>query len=450
MVSAFKHDDRSNEMKTWSGPGDRLPSERALGVIWEAEEDLLKLSVQHESLKSKTCSRRGLLSAVSSLYDPLGMIEPTVIQGRRILQELTQKQIDWDDELSEEDKSAWMDWLSRLESLDELSIPRCIKPDGFGDVTSCEIHNFVDASETAFGAVSFIRMTDAAGAIHCSFLKGKAHLAPLKVITVPRLELMAAVTGVRLSALVSDAVKVQLERWSVEIEEYFWTDSTTVLRYINNRKTRFHTFVANRLAIIHDGSVPSQWRHVPSAQNPADDVSRGLQSDRWLTGPEFLWKTEDNWPEMPQALQVTTEDPEVKKVTTCATKTDYRPQQDEQTPLEKLTAHYSDRHRLLRAIAWIIKVKQVLRDRCRGVHMQRRLIQLDTEDIREAERAVLMHIQKSAFPEDIEALKSDREVRSSSKLKRLAPYLDDGIIRVGGRLKNSAFEYEAQHPAVNK
>ena len=448
VVSAVKHDDRSNKMKTWSGPGDRLPSERALGVIWDTEEDLLKLSVQSENLKSKTCSRRGLLSAVSSLYDPLGMIDPTVVQGRRLLQGLTQKQMNWDDELCEEDKMAWMDWLARLEKLDKLSIPRCIKTEGFGDVTTIHIHNFVDASETAFGAVSFIRMTDAAGTIHCSFLKGKAHLAPLKVVTVPRLELMAAVTGVRLSALVSDAVKVQLERWSVEIEEFFWTDSTTVLRYINNRQTRFHTFVANRLAIIHDGSVPSQWRHVPSAQNPADDVSRGLQSARWLTGPEFLWKSEEHWPEMPQALQVTSEDPEVKKATACATKTDYQPRQDDQNPLEKLTAHYSDRHRLLRAIAWIIKVTRVLKDRCRGVIMQRRSIRLDTEDIREAERAVLMSIQASAFPEEIAALKSNKEVRSSSKLKKLSPFIEDDIIRVGGRLKNSLFEYEAQHPVI--
>ena len=361
VMEAIGNEDRSAEMKKWSSPLDELPTERTLGVIWCPEYDLLKLSPQVKSVKAKICSRRGLLSLVSSLYDPLGMAEPMVIQGRRLLQELTRKQMDWDAELDEEDRLAWTGWLSSLEGLDSLSISRCIKPKDFDSVTICQMHTFVDASEAAYGAVSYIRLTDMTGAVHVSFLKGKAHLAPLKVISIPRLELMAAVTGVRLNALISDALKIQLERSSVEIEEFFWTDSTTVLRYINNRKTRFHTFVANRLAIIHDGSHPAQWRHVPSSQSPADDVSRGTQSDRWLSGPEYLWENRQCWPKTPEALHDRLDDLEVKKMTVCAAKTsDATPENEFQNPLQKLMVHYRDRHRLLRAVAWIMKVKQEL------------------------------------------------------------------------------------------
>ena len=348
--------------------------------------------------------------------------------------------------MSEGDTLTWNDWLARLEGLDSLSIRRCIKPKDFGDVITCQIHIFVDASEAAYGAVSYIRITNEAGAIHCSFLKGKSHLTPLKAVTIPRLELMAAVTGVRLSAVVADAVRAQLERWSVEVQEFFWTDSTTVLRYISNRKTRFHTFVANRLAVIHDGSLPSQWNHVPSSKNPTDDVSRGLQSDRWLAGPEFFWMPGEHWPEMPRALQVTAEDPEVKAMA-CAMKTVNPPDQPHsQNPLLKLAEHYSSRHKLLRAIAWILKVKKSLKDRCRGIPIQRRPAMLNSDDIREAEGTVVGSLQEHTFPKEAAALKARKEVHSGSKLSKLSPFIEDGIIKVGGRLKDAEMGYESQHP----
>lgn len=93
----------------------------------------------------------------------------------------------------------------------------------------------------------------------------------------------------------------------------FWTDSTTVLRYIRNDKTRFHTFVANRLSIIHDGSHVDQWRYVDSALNPADDATRGNQSERWLRGPEFLYQEEGKWPCDHSVMSVNDGDLEVKK-----------------------------------------------------------------------------------------------------------------------------------------
>lgn len=462
VVESFKQEDRSKEMKLWTGGSDRLPSERTLGIIWDTEHDTLRLSVDVEGLKSKAWSRRGLLAAVSSLWDPLGFSAPTTIIGRRILQELTKRQTSWDENLVESDKVAWSNWLSRLEGLHDLRVKRCIKPQNFRQISACEIHHFVDASEMAYGAVSYIRMMDTAGRIHCSFLKGKAHLTPLKGVTVPRLELMAAVTGVRMSALITDAIKAQLERWSEDIKEIFWTDSTTVLRYIQNTKTRFHTFVANRLAIIHDSTTPSQWRYVPSAENPADDVSRGSQSSRWLSGPEFLSKTEDYWPVLPGPLQLSQNDPEIKKATVCGTRIDDNctrlnlPRSDdevgEESPLEKLTAHYNDRLKLLRAVAWILKIKKFLRkisqDKETFSHRPVSASRISAIDIHEAENEILKQIQGVNFPKEIASLKAGKEVSKSSSLSKLSPFLRDGILRVGGRLKNSALEYDNKHPVV--
>ena len=128
---------------------------------------------------------------------------------------------------------------------------------------------------------------------------GKARLAPLKVVTIPRLELAAAVVAMKLKVQIAEELKFKIN------DVIFWTDSTTVLQYIRNKNRRFKTFVANRLTTIHEFSTPAQWRYVNTELNPADMASRGLQPadelglHKWIRGPDFLWKSEDNWPEQP-------------------------------------------------------------------------------------------------------------------------------------------------------
>ena len=128
---------------------------------------------------------------------------------------------------------------------------------------------------------------------------GKSRVCPLKAITVSRLELTAAVIAVKIKELL-------LEESGYNVESvYLWTDSTAVLQYINNTSSRFQVFVANRLARIHDGSTASEWRHVPGKLNPADTASRRLapknyeKATSWFKGPEFLYKEESRWPQMP-------------------------------------------------------------------------------------------------------------------------------------------------------
>ena len=133
-------------------------------------------------------------------------------------------------------------------------------------------------------------------------------------MTIPRLELSAAVLAVKLDRSLREELEMKID------ESVFWSDSTAVLQYIKNQDKRFHTFVANRLAVIHDGSKPSQWNFVESTRNPADDASRGLSveellhQERWFKGPDFLWKEETSWPIPPSPLQIISdEDPEVKR-----------------------------------------------------------------------------------------------------------------------------------------
>ena len=183
--------------------------------------------------------------------------------------------------------SIWERWLADLPLLQRISVPRCYISHQFSEVKNTQLHHFSDASTEGYGAVSYLRFADVNDKIHCSLVTGKSRVAPTKPTTIPRLELTAATVAVKQHC--------QIRELDLQIDEtVFWTDSTCVLQYINNEAGRFKTFVANRIAAIHNGSSPSQWRYVNSEQNPADYASRGLNPknqrdiDQWINGPNFL------------------------------------------------------------------------------------------------------------------------------------------------------------------
>ena len=189
-------------------------------------------------------------------------------------------------------------WLAELSSLQKLQVSRCVKPTDFGEVVSQNIHIFSDASTTGYGVVANLHLCNNNDRIYCSFLMGKACLAPMKIVTVLRLELTTAAVPVRIREL--------LKR---ELDDIFdlkyHTNSITVFRYTGNEQQRFHVFVANCVQLIHNYSDPNQWRYIKTDDNPADDASRGtsgeqlLKQRRWFEGPEFLWKPEQEWPQQP-------------------------------------------------------------------------------------------------------------------------------------------------------
>ena len=133
-------------------------------------------------------------------------------------------------------------------------MPRSLSPAG-RTLVGCQLHHFADASERGYGTASYIRMEDEDGIFHTALLMGKTRVSPLKVCTIPRLELSAAALAVRMNTLLLSELEIPVDA------VFFWTDSTSTLRYIRNRTSRFQTFVANRLSVIHDGSNPEQWMY---------------------------------------------------------------------------------------------------------------------------------------------------------------------------------------------
>ena len=442
LLKSLPVEERAKVVKSIDLNRDKLPQERALGVCWRMEDDIFSFST---SANDRPTTKRGVLSGVSSLYDPLGIVAPFVLGGRMILQNLCRLELGWDDEIPMSQRNRWDSWLNELPNLSQVQLSRCYVPRFFGKVVKRELHHFSDASEAGIGVVSYMRMTNDRGQVHCTFVFGKAKVAPLKTITVPRLELMGAVTAVHVDNKVKKALDLPIA------ETVFWTDSTTVLGYIANKRTRFHTFVANRLEVIHDGSLPSQWRYVRSELNPADDASRGCQTERWLKGPGFLWKNPSEWPQRPE-IKLEVSDPEVKTGTheaVCSvTHSGEEQAKDGVSPVLKLAEHFSSWYRLQRAVAWLLRVKNVLLCRVRRAPQARAVNEaLTHQEMEDSETAILQAAQ-AVYVNEMTVLRNGGHLRRSDSLAKLDPVVEGGLLRVGGRLRYASIGYQSKHPII--
>ncbi|XP_066965452.1 uncharacterized protein [Macrobrachium rosenbergii] len=226
---------------------------KALGVQWDLATD--ELGVQAE-LVSVPRTKRGLLPTIASIYDPLGILAPVLIEGRIIVQDLCRLKVGWDMELDSDTTDRIRVWVNKLSQTRGMSVPRCLKVIGWESATLVQLHLFSDASIMAVGVAAYLRVADQWGNVSCRFIMGKARVAPLKNISVPRLELSAAVLAVKLGTTILDMIDFKVD------DVYYWTDSTTVLRYIKNDQARYQTFVANCVSMIRDGSDQNEWRYV--------------------------------------------------------------------------------------------------------------------------------------------------------------------------------------------
>lgn len=450
VIASIPESERSSSLLDLDLDNERLPIERTLGMKWDMYSDNFIFDVQP---KIKPATRRGILSVTSSIYDPLGFVSPVVLPAKKMIQDLCRQQLDWDDQIGNEDNERWNKWKEQLPDLSQLSINRCLEPASFGKVTQRELHNFADASQYAYGAVSYLRSVDESENINVSFLMGKSRLAHLRPMTIPRLELSAAVLATEMDKALRNELELDIDH------SFFWTDSTSVLQYVRNTNRRFHTFVANRLTVIHENTKSFQWKYVPSEQNPADVASRGttaraLSASQWLSGPQFLSEVMASWPAEPVALamsQCSDDDPEVKTQSQCYTTNQGTTSRD---VLSELMNRYSCWNKLKRAVAWLLKFKQWIVSR-----KATQAAKLTVEDLQNAETSIVKLVQAQIFPDVIKVLtdsESDeaqncvkRSLKKLSSLQQLNPFLDDkGVLRVGGRLENCNLPYDVKHQII--
>ena len=421
-----------------------LPTGRALGVMWNAESDRFSIKVR---LEPKQQTKRGVLSTLSLVYDPLGFVSPCILQAKLIFQSECKLSKEWDNELEDGNARKWKRWQADLPRLEEFEVERCVVPADFGTVKSHQLHHFCDASFDAYGTVSYLRSVSEGGIIHCALMLGKSKLAPLKPLTVPRLELLAAVLAVKVDNLLRHEVRLPLEK------SVFWTDSTTVLQYIASSAGRFKPFVANRLNVIQVATVVEQWKYVNSKLNPADNASRGLgggkllNSMRWKSGPQFLWSHSSHWPVRPgEVHSELNSDCElrsaVKSHVTVSLKFDV---------VDELFTRYSSWFRLQKAAAWLRKFLAWIR--CgrdavaRSQHVKSRL---DTDEVKAASVVIIKRVQLKCYEAEIRSLESGaKSVSKSSSIYKLEPFHDDnGLLRVNGRLQSAPIADNVKHPII--
>ena len=411
---------------------DRLPMERALGIWWDAESDSFQFKVIPTE---KPTTKRGVLSVVSSLFDPLGFLAPFVLQARLLLQDLWREGFPWDQQIPEPYYSLWSKWLKSLPHIVTIRIPRCYKSSQLGTIATLQLHNFADASRRGYSAVSYLRMVTQDGKVHCAFVMGKARNTPMKELSIPRLELQAAVQATRLSKTILRELEEPVK------EVHFWSDSMTVLQYVRNKTRRFNTFVANRLTEIHESTTQDQWHFVPGTLNPADEGSRGMDTQsftsecRWLTGPSFLWMPEDQWPTWEINDPPDGELPEVIK--DCnATST------PSESQIDALLRRHSSWPRLIRVMSYVMRfIKRARKQEDIGST-------ISLAEMQSSVYVIVRVIQSQYFNEELFALTKGQSVKANSKIATLNPTLVEGIIRVGGRIHKAPIPFEAAHPII--
>ena len=426
--------DRAKEVKEF----DKEVVSKALGVSWDVKEDVFKVSI---NIKKREVTRKVMLSTIGSYIekleklenDPLGLVSPCIITGRMLFQDATRLKTGWDEEVPGYIAEKWVQWVHSLNELNEVCFQRCLSP---REATTYEVHNFSDASQKGFGCCSYLKSTSPNGKVHVALIMSKGRVSPMKHVTIPRLELQAAVMSAQMNEVVCRELDLPVS------QSYFWVDSQIVLAYIKNKKKRLKTYVANRVSMIHSLSEVEQWKFIPGKENPADRISRGveakeLKNREWREGPVFLTTGEKS---EKKQYEIPAEDEEVKQEVVVNAVLE-----EEGHPIDKMIKYFSDWFKVKRAIAWVIKLKERLLKKIKGRRKERIMV----KDLREAEKLVIKHVQEEKYGQEIRSLRERSSVPKSSSIRSLLPMLDeDGILCVGGRLKNAKNQEVCKFPCI--
>lgn len=403
---------------------------KLLGIYWTPCRDEFKFKIARLDPISPT--KRSVLSASARMCDPLGWIAPVVIVAKMLMQQLWLAKIGWDDRIPLELAALWESYSSSLPQLQAVAIPRWT---GRNPQSYCEIHGFADASSRAYAAVVYLKVINSADDIRISLILSKTKVAPIKTVSIPRLELCAASLLARTVEFVQNAMKLG------EVPVYCWTDSAVTLAWIKKHPSHWKTFIANRVADIPTRVPMAVWRHVPTEDNPADCASRGvtpmtlLDHPLWWTGPAWLIENTEFWPN--RELNAPDIDLEAK-ANTHTHRVHVEPEWD-------IPSRVSSWQKLLRVTVYVLRFIKRMRDKTsRSIDLS-----ITVTELKDARRFWIKYVQLRYFSAELQKLNAKQEVSRKSTLVRLDPALDkEGVMRVGGRLRNSLLSYEQQCPIL--
>ncbi|XP_062557315.1 uncharacterized protein LOC134222188 [Armigeres subalbatus] len=416
---------------------DRSQAIKTLGLLWFPQPDVFKFKVPALP-ELNVVTKRIVVSEMSQLFDPLGLLGPVIVNAKMFIQHLWAANLSWDSEIAEESATWWKKYRTEIRQLQALQVPRRVL---WNTERKCTIHCFCDASQKGYGCCIYMVSPDELGQLHSHLLTSKSRVAPLRGLSIPRLELCAALLG-------SQLVHSLTSNLNFAVPVMFWTDSTvTTLHWIKSRSNTWKVFVSNCIAEVQRLSKESQWMHVPTDLNPADRISRGMLASQilhdklWWHGPAYLTSPVELWP---------------KCAVSMPTKSEL---QEEKRPLVSLNSveenatvfnEFSELAKLTRFVAYCFR----FRNNCKLPRNQRVLTALAPKEVECALKSLVRLAQQQEFPMEVQqytrnATETTGRIASKSPLKNLNIFMDEfGLLRIDGRLKNLDAPFDTRHPML--
>ena len=239
---------------------------KALGIHWSTQKNTLHIATPKLNDDDNPTMRQ-LASDVARTFDVMGWFAPATITGKIMLQRLWVLRLSWADLLPDDIKEEWWTWRTELPQLTNHPLPRCYFVRS-KEKLSMQLHGFADASQAAYGGVVYLRTMYQDQTVDTAIVIAKSRVAPVKVMTIPNLELCGALLLSQLLDFTRNELNIPLE------QTYAWTDSSTVVRWLNSNTANLKIFVANRVEDIRSRVPATHWKHIPTDSNPADLVSR--------------------------------------------------------------------------------------------------------------------------------------------------------------------------------
>ena len=421
---------------------NHLENQRTLGVEWDPTSDSF---IMRTNVPRKSFTKRGTLATTNSLFDPLGFVAPISIQGRLLQRILIPSsdgdpnilKLDWDDPLPESHLHDWEEWTEALRQNDgRIAIPRGYTPLGFGHVMDRTMHVFCDASESGLGFVIYLRSVNETGKVQVAFALGNSRVPPRKSLSIPRLELNAAVNAAHAAYKLSEDLNMDLNSISM------YSDSQVVLGYITNRCRRFSRYVTRRVDLIVKAVPAQHWQYIKTDENPGDIASRpqsfdSLVNSCWFRGPPFLW--EENLSSNPPSIGEVNLPESINDVANLKVV-----KSGDNSLFSATASRVSSWSKLIKVTQIVINFVSQLFEKVRrkkGID----IILRSPCTSKQATTVIISGMQRECFPQYF-----GKKYSPNDKLSTLAPFIDesDSLLRVGGRLKHHDSSEEFKHPIL--
>lgn len=408
---------------------------KILGLLWQPQSDSFGFRVAE--VADSRCTKRIILSEIARIYDPLGFLSPVTFYAKYLMQLLWTSGVAWDEDVPEHVASEWSRYKKQFSALASLSISRRM----VNNFVELQIHGYSDGSERGYCAVIYLRVIDANGACSVHFCCAKTKVAPLRKLSIPRIELQAAV-------LLADLIKsvvLALEPFHRIDNIFAWSDSTVALSWIKSCPSKWKTFVANRVSHIQEIVAPDRWGHTSTLSMPADVGSRGMlpadlvRCEMWWRGPSWLSQSEDHWSASFHASPTLSDSnvQEEQRIFSLLTTVDVN-------VVDNLIDKFSSLSKLKRVLSYCFRFYRNAK-----LPMKQEVGPLAVTEVRDSFMFLIKHAQQDTFGPEIHKLKTGTPNTLCKSLRKLSPFLDEaGFLRVGGRLAHAEVAFNVKHPLL--